>query len=177
MIALWLLQGVARTCWSPRTTDRRSLQPTKPSVLWLGGPQAPDKCVLSVCVRLPKLHHPHGRNQDGPFRRHAMEKRGWHPPQAARQSRPDPSLSTARWWQPWRLLPDRRVRPRSQWRIPVFPEPPLSRTQLDGGQRNRENGHNDTDVRREGEGSEDDATRSPCTGVGQCESRNLMDWR
>ena len=67
-----------------------------------------------------------------------------------RPAQPDPSLSTtARWWQPWRLLPGTRVWPRSRWRISVFPEPPLSRAQLDDVQRNRENGHNDSDARGE----------------------------
>ena len=38
-----------RTCWSPRTTDRRPPQPTQPTVLWLGGPQTPGAFFLSAC--------------------------------------------------------------------------------------------------------------------------------
>ena len=45
--------------------------------------------------------------------------------------------------------------------------PPLSRTQLETATTTLTYG--------EGEGGEDDATKSPCTSVGQCESRNLTD--
>ena len=59
---------------------------------------------------------------------------------------------------------------------PAVPEPPLWHMQRDGGQKHREDGHIDTDVRREGEGGGGASTGGHGRGGTQSSSNSWTVW-
>ena len=144
----------------PPTADLHSQQPT---VLWLGGQQAPDRCVLSVCVRLPGLLHPRGRNKNKPFRHsaagvayrrklHAAEQRG-HLRSSLRSSLATSTTLVATFLA--------HASGRTLCGETPSSQNTHSRARSSMADKCRENGRNDTDSRREGEGGDGGATRSP----------------
>ena len=154
----WPSQDAARTCSSLRARDRRPLfppsPPTQPAVLraWRPTSSGLVRCtLLRATARAPFTRAEPGRavpsQCSGETKvatrtaRQAICASPW------RLAQPDPNLPTSRWWQT--LAPPPQNTP-SKSTHSCAP-------QLDGSHKKWENGHKDTDERREGEGSDDGA--------------------
>ena len=180
------------TAWSPPTTGRQPPLPGPPTAPCREGWPARGRFSPSCAWQPPRLHHPRERPGAGQNRRNVKQTREWCPPPVGRLRTKAARLLRSRFvfcprdldlpsqnLGPWHLrplcpLPPCRCEPqRSPLRTPAAPRLLPSRTQLGGGQNGREDGHTDTDVRREGGGGGDGAEGGLGTMATQSECERL----
>ena len=169
LTSLWPWRGWRGNFWSPQTICLQPHRPEPPVVLCAEDAQVLGRFSLSGAAQRPKQPHRRLLREGGEPSQcngdtSVVSTASCAPPKSGN---PSPKISIRRWsrgsgaaksksrevrWsRTWHLLLGKCGHQHSPLQTPAVPEPPLSHMQRDGGQKRREDGHMDTDVRREGE--------------------------